>query len=181
MYSESSNEDSQNGPVNEADSDQLDGQNHPDEMGEEELMHSAKNAQSITDSDSQTRQQNNDQAIQHNSYSVDVVASKREEEKEILVSLGNFGIAYPKAKELIDKHGSRRVEEVIEHAKDQNCKNVAGYIIRALQEKWTLALKSAAENYAEGDGSAYITGKYAAFILQSSGYIRKSLGVLAAY
>jgi hypothetical protein len=41
---------------------------------------------------------------------------------------------------------------------------VAGYIIRALEENWTFAPNSAAENYAEGDGRAYITGKYAAFI-----------------
>ncbi len=165
MCSQSPNEDGQNRPANEADSAQLDGRNQSDEIGEEEPIHSAETAQSITDSDLQTKPQNNHQSIQHNSYSVAVVPSKREEEKEILVSLGSFGIAYPKAKEIIDKYGSRRVEEVIEHAKDQNCKNVAGYIIRALQEKWTLTPKSAAENYAEGDGSAYITGKYAAFIM----------------
>ncbi len=164
MCSESPNGDGQDRPSNEADSAQLDGQNQPDKIGDEEPIHSAESAQSITDSDSQTRQQNNHQFIQHNSYSVDVVASKKEE-KEILVSLGNFGIAYPKAKELIDKHGSRHVEDVIEHAKDQSYKNVAGYIIRALKENWTLAPKSAAENYSEGDVSAYITGKYAAFIL----------------
>jgi len=181
MGLETTHEDGEKRPTNEADLDLLNELNRPDENGEDEPFHSAQTAKSITDFDSQTNQHKNHQDIQHNSYSVDVVASKREEEKEILVSLGSFGIAYPKAKELIEKHGSRRVEEVIEHAKDQNCKNVAGYIIRALQEKWTLALKSAAENYAEGDGSAYINGKYAAFILQSSGYIRKSLGVLAAY
>jgi hypothetical protein len=164
MCSESPNEDSQDHPLNEADSDQLNGQNQPDEMGEDEPIHSAESTQSITDSDSHTKPQTDHQSIQHNRYSVDVVASKRKEEKEILVSLESFGIAYPKAKELIEKHGHKRVADVVQHTKDQNCKNSAGYIIRALGENWTFWTKSEKEDYAFGNGEAYITGKYTAFI-----------------
>ncbi len=161
---ETTNEDGDDCPVNEADLDQLNELNQPDEKGEDEPIHAAENAKSITDSDSQIKQHKYNQSIQHSSYSAAVVDSKREEEKEILVSLGNFGIGYPKAKELIEKHGTRRVVEVIKQVKDQNCKNVAGYIIRALQENWTFWSKPEKEDYAWGDGSAYITGKYAAFI-----------------
>ncbi len=158
------NEDVQNHPLEEAHSDQFNELNQLNEIDDDEPIYSAKTTQSITDSNLQTKQHNIHQSIQHNNYSAAVVGSKREEEKEILVSLGNSGVGYPKAKELIEKHGPERVAEVIEHAKDQTCRNVAGYIIRALQENWTFAPKSAAENYAEGDGRAYITGKYAAFI-----------------
>ncbi|MBA3868885.1 MAG: hypothetical protein H0X30_07015 [Anaerolineae bacterium] len=163
MWTETPNEDGQSSPSHEAHSDQLNGHNQPDVFGEEEPIYSAESAKSITDSDSQTKQHNDYQDTQHNSYSAAVVDTEREE-KEILVSLGNFGVGYPKAKELIKEHGPSRVEDVIKHAKDQNCKNVAGYVIRALQENWTFVPKSEAENYAEGDGMAYITGKYAAFI-----------------
>ncbi len=164
MCSQSPNEDGQNRPSDEANIDQLNGQSQPDEIVENELVHSAETAQSITDSDSQTRQQNNLQSIQHNSYSVDVVASRREEEKELLVSLGIFGIAYPKSKELIEKHGHKRVAEVVKYTKDQDRKNPAGYIIRALAENWAFWSKPANDDYACGNGEAYITGKYAAFI-----------------
>ncbi len=164
MCSESPNEHGQDRPSNEVNSDKLDGQNQPDEKGEEEPMHSAEIAQSITDSNLQSRQNNNHQSIQHNSYSVDAVASKREEEKEILVSLGSLGIAYPKAKELIEKHGHKRITEVVQHTKDQDRKNPAGYIIRALTENWTFWSKPIKDDYAYGNGEAYITGKYAAFI-----------------
>jgi hypothetical protein len=161
---QSPNEGGQNRQTNNADSDQLNEHNLPDEKGEDEPTYSAQSAKSITDSDSQIKQHKYNQSIQQSSYSAAVVDSKREEEKEILVSLGNFGIGYPKAKELIEKHSTRRVVEVIKQAKDQNCKNVAGYIIRALQENWTFWSKPEKEDYAWGDDSAYITGKYAAFI-----------------
>ena len=54
--------------------------------------------------------------------------------------------------------------EVFAHAEDQKCTNPAGYIIRALAENWTFWSKPENADYACGDGSAYITGKYAAFI-----------------
>ena len=149
---------------NEAASDQLDEPNQPDSFYEDEPIHSVEIAKSITDSDLQTKQHNNDQDIQHNSYSAAVVDTEKEEKKEILVSLGNFGVEYLKAKQLIEKHGHERVAEVIKHAKDQNCKNVAGYVIRALEEKWTFWSKPIKDDYAYGNGEAYITGKYAAFI-----------------
>jgi hypothetical protein len=164
MWTETPNEDSQSSPSHEAGTDQLDELDQPDSFGEEEPIHLAESAKSITDSDSQTKQHKYNQSIQHNSYSDVVVDSRREEEKEILVSLGNFGIGYPKAKQLIEKHGQGRVAEVIKHAKDQNCKNVAGYIIRALVENWTFCSKPIKDDYACGNGEAYITGKYAAFI-----------------
>ena len=142
--------------MNVADKDQLDELDQP--------IPSAESAKSITDFDLQTRQQFNYQDIQHNGYSAAVVDSEREEKKEILMSLGNFGVEYLRAKQLIEKHGHGRVAEVIKHAKDQNCKHVAGYAIRALEEKWTFWSKPEKEDYACGNGMAYITGKYAAFI-----------------
>ena len=164
MWTETPNEDSQYSPSQEADSDQLDEHNQPDSFGEDEPIYSAESAQSITDSDSQTKQQNNDQSIQHNRYSAVVVDTEREEKKEILQSLGKLGIGYLKANELIQEHGHKRVTEVVEHAKDQECTNPAGYIIRALRENWTFWSKPEKEDYACGNGQAYITGKYAAFI-----------------
>lgn len=165
MGSQSPSEDRQNRPMNTAKSDELNGGNQSNEIGEQEPIHSAETTQSITESDLHTKQQNNQQSRQHNSYSVDVVTSKREEEKEILVSLGNIGIGYSKAKELIEKHSFRRVEEVIEHAKRTECHNPAGYVIRALNENWSFYPTSENEHHSYDDGKRYITGKYAAFIM----------------
>ncbi len=164
MWTETPNEDGQSSPKSVADEDQLNELNQPDAFGEDEPIHSAQIAQSITDSDSQTKQHKNDQDIQHNRNSAVVVDIESEEKKEILQSLGKLGIGYLKAKELIAKHGSKRVTEVVEHAKDQECTNPAGYIIRALGEKWTFWSKSRKDDYPYDDGKRYITGKYAAFI-----------------
>ena len=90
--------------------------------------------------------------------------TESEEKKEILQSLGKLGIGYLKEKELIEKHGHKRVAEVAEHAQDQTCTNPAGYVIRALKENWTFWSKPENDDYACGDGKAYITGKYATFI-----------------
>ena len=90
--------------------------------------------------------------------------TESEEKKEIFQTLGELGIGYLKAKELIEKHGNKRVAEVVKHAKDQECTNPAGYVIRALKENWTFWSKPAKDDYAFGNGEAYITGKYAAFI-----------------
>jgi hypothetical protein len=92
------------------------------------------------------------------------VDTESEEKKEILQSLGKLRIGYLKAKELIQEHGQNRVAEVVKHARDQECKNPAGYVIRALKENWTFWSKPEKDDYACGDGRAYITGKYAAFI-----------------
>ncbi|MBA3870764.1 MAG: hypothetical protein H0X30_16615 [Anaerolineae bacterium] len=164
MWTETPNEDGQSSPMNVAGKDQLDEHNQPDSFDEDEPIHSVEIAKSITDSDLQTKQHINDQDIQHNSYSAAVVDTEREERKEILVSLGNFGVEYLKAKQLIEKHGYKRVAEVVEHTKDQDRKNPAGYIIRALGENWTFWSKPIKDDYACGNGEAYITGKYAAFI-----------------
>ncbi len=148
----------------EADEEQLDELDPPHPFGEDEPIHSAESAKSITDSDLQTRQHKYNQAIQHNSHSAAVVDTESEEKKEILQSLGKLGIGYLKAKELIEKHGHKRVAEVVQHTKDQHRKNPAGYIIRALAENWTFWSKSEKDNYPYDDGKRYITGKYAAFI-----------------
>jgi len=164
MWTETPNEDSQSSPSQQADSDQLNELNQTDSFGEDELIHSDENAKSITDSDSQTRQHKYNQDIQHNSYSAAVVDTESEEKKEIVQSLGKLGIGYLKAKELIEKHGHKRVAEVAEHAQEQQCTNPAGYVIRALKENWTFWSKPIKDDYACGNGMAYITGKYAAFI-----------------
>jgi len=164
MCPQSPDENSQIHQLHESDSDQFNERNDANSMGEDEPMNSAEIAQSITDSDSQTKRHKNDQSIQHKSYSVAVVDTEKEKKKEILQSLGNLGISYFKATQLIEKHGYKRVAEVFAHAKEQECTNPAGYIIRALVEDWTLWSKPEKEDYAYGDGRAYITGKYAAFI-----------------
>jgi hypothetical protein len=164
MWTETPNEEGQFSPLNGVDLDQLNEPNKTDAFGDNEPIHSVESAQSITDSDSQTKQHNDYQSIQHNSYSAAVVETEREEEKEILVSLGNFGVEYLKAKQLIDKHGYKRVAEVVQHTKNQDRKNPAGYIIQALSENWTFWSKPVKDDYACGNGEVYITGKYAAFI-----------------
>lgn len=93
-----------------------------------------------------------------------VVDTEREEKKEILQSLGKRGIGYLKAQRLIEKHGHKRVTEVVNHMNDQERKNPAGYVIRTLKENWTVGSKIEKEDYACSNGMAYITGKYADFI-----------------
>jgi hypothetical protein len=164
MWVDAPNEDDQSCPSDQEDSDQFNELNRPDAFGEDEPTHSAESAQSITDTDSQTRQQTNDQSIQHNRYSVAVVDTESEEKKEILQALGKLGISYFKAKELIEKHGYKRVDKVIKHSEDQKRTNPAGYVIRALEDNWSFYCTPEKEDYACGNGLAHITGKYAAFI-----------------
>ena len=73
MWVDKPNEEGQSRPSEEADLDQPDDLDQSNPVGEDEPIHSAESAQSITDSDSQARQYNNDQDIQHNSYSAAVV------------------------------------------------------------------------------------------------------------
>ena len=151
-------------PSNQEDSDQFNELNQPAAFGEDKPTHSAENAQSITDPNSQTKQHKNHQTIQHNSYSAVVVDIEKEKKEDILQALGKLGISYLKAKELIEKYGRKRITEVAEHAQDQKCTNPAGYVIRALKENWIFWSKPEKDDYACGDGRAYITGKYTAFI-----------------
>jgi hypothetical protein len=163
MGSQSTNEDGQSRPSNEADSDQLNQRKETDSFGDDEPIHSAESTQSITDSDSQTKQHKDDQVIQHNSYTA-VVDPEGEKIEAILQSLGKLGIGSFKAKQLIEKHGRTRIAEAIKHSKNQERTNPAGYVIRSLEENWTFATKPARDDYAEGNGLAYITGEYASFI-----------------
>ena len=162
MWTETPNEDCQSHLSNKADDDKLNELNQTNSFGEDEPIYSAESAQSITDSDSQTRQHKDYQAIQHNRNSVAVVDI--EKKKEILQALGKLGIGYFKATQLLKDYDCKQVEKVVEHAKNQNCTNPAGYIIRALKENWTFYSAREKEDYACGNGLAYITGKYAAFI-----------------
>ncbi|MEP6984388.1 MAG: hypothetical protein ABI970_02240, partial [Chloroflexota bacterium] len=155
--------DGQSSPSQQADSDQLDEPDQPDSLDEDEPIHSAESAQSITDSDLQTEQHKNHQAIQHNSYSVAVVDTEKEK-REIIQSLEKLGISYLKAKEFIEKYGRKRIAEVVEHAQEQKCINPAGYVIRALKENWTFCSRRAKDDYICDNGLKYITGKYAEFI-----------------
>jgi hypothetical protein len=164
MCSQSPREDGQNRPSDAADTDQLSGQNQPDERVEDEPIHSAEIAQSITDSDSQTKQQNNHQDIQHNKHAA-VVDTESEKKTEMLQSLGKLGISHFKATQLIEQYGCSQVNEIIEHAKNTECRNPAGYVIRALNEKWTFYATPEKDNYPYDDGKRYITGKYADFIM----------------
>jgi hypothetical protein len=105
MCSQSPNDD-QNCPVDRADSAQLVQRNHVDENDGDESISLAESAQSITDSDLQTKQHNNHQAIQHNINSA-VVDIEREEKKFILIELGKLGISSPIAVQLVEKHGQQ--------------------------------------------------------------------------
>jgi hypothetical protein len=158
MCSESPKEYGRNRPSGEANTDQLKGQSQPDEMVEDEPIHAAETAQPITDSNLQTRQQIKHQAIQHNNHAA-VVDTESEKKKEILQSLGKLGISYFKATELIEQYGCSQVKAVIKHAKNTECRNPAGYGIRALNEKWTFYSASKKEDYSYDDGNRYITGK----------------------
>ncbi len=162
MWTETPNEDSQSSSSQQADSDQPDEHHHPNSFDEDEPKNSAESAQSTTDSDLQTRQHKYNQDIQHNSYSAAVVDTEREEKKEIFQSLRKLGIGYLKTKELIEKHGHKRVAEVIQHTKDQDRKNPAGYTFRHSQKIGHSGQKRRKKIMPAG--MAYITGKYAAFI-----------------
>ena len=164
MWTETPNEDGQSSPSQQASSDQLDDLDQSNPFGENEPIYSAESAKSITDSDSQTRHQINDQSIQHNSYSTVVVDTESQKKKEILQALGKLGISYLRAAQLLEQYGYKKVNVVVEHAQDQKCINPAGYVIRALKENWTFWSKPEKDDYAYDDGKRYITGKYAAFI-----------------
>ena len=164
MWPEPPNQDGQSDPSQEADSDQFNGHNQPNSLGEYDPINSAKTAQSITDSPSQTQQQTPHQDKQHNKYSAVVVDTQKLNQEEVIQALGRLGISSTKANQLIQKYGSERVLEVVNHTGDQNRNNPAGYVIRALADNWTFYSTPEKEDYAWGDGSAYITGKYASFI-----------------
>jgi len=162
MCPELPNEDGENSPMDEAASNQPNQPNQPNENSENELMNSAETAQSITDSYSQTIQ-HKDNHYQQQDNNFAVVDTQNEKEK-MLLSLKEFGISALRASSLIQHYGDQRLADVIKHTKTQTCTNPAGYLIRALKENWIVGSKSKKVDYAFGDGSTYITGKYAAFI-----------------
>jgi hypothetical protein len=81
-----------------------------------------------------------------------------------LQSLEKLGVNPFSAKQLIEKHGEKRIVEVIEHTIIRKPANPAGYVIRALKDQWTLCSKPANVDYAYQNGQAYITGPFADFI-----------------
>ena len=85
-------------------------------------------------------------------------------QEEIIQALGRLGISSLKANQLFQKYGAERILEVVNHAEDQHRNNPAGYVIRALTDNWTFYSTPEKEDYGWGNGSAYITGKYASFI-----------------
>ncbi len=163
MCPELPNENGGNRPLDEADLDKPNQPNQTDELGDDEPMHSAEFAQSITDSDSQIRQHNNDQDKQQDNDFAAVVETQNKRE-EILHSLEEFGISALRASSLTKQYGNTYLAEVIKHPKTQKCTNPSGYLIGALKDNWILSSKSERADYACGNGMAYITGKYAAFI-----------------
>jgi hypothetical protein len=164
MGSETSNENSQFRPSHQADSDQLDERNQTHSLGEDEPMNMAENAQSITDSDLQLKQQDKPQTTQHNRFSVVVASSENHDKKKVLQSLEKLGVNAFNAKQLIATYVHKRIAEVVEHTLTQKLANPAGYVIRALKDQWTLCSKPANADYAYQNGQAYITGPFADFI-----------------
>jgi hypothetical protein len=92
------------------------------------------------------------------------VGSEKGGKEIILQSLGKLGINAFSAKQLIEKHGQKRVEEVVEHTLTRKPTHPAGYVIRALKDQWTLCSKPTHTDYAYQNGQAYITGPFADFI-----------------
>jgi hypothetical protein len=87
MDSETPNKNSQAHPSHQSASDQLNERNQTHSLGEDEPMNTAENAQSITDSNLQLKQQDNHQTPQHNRFSVAVVSSENHNKKKVLQSL----------------------------------------------------------------------------------------------
>jgi hypothetical protein len=164
MSSETPNENSQSHPSHQADSDQLNERNQTHSLGEDAPMNTAENAQSITDSHLQLRQQNNRQTTQHNHFSVAVVSDENHDKKKVLQSLEKLGVNAFSAKQLIEKHGEKRIAEVIEHTIARKSANPAGYVIQALKDQWILCSKPPHTDYAYQNGQDYITGPFADFI-----------------
>jgi len=127
MWPEPPNQDGQSDPSQAADSDQSNGHNQPYSLGENDPINSAKTAQSITDSPSQTQQHKPDS---------DVIDHVQGKEMQILGSMGEFGIGFARSMELLEAHGVDRIESVIQHAKTLKRHNLAGNVIRALTENW---------------------------------------------
>jgi hypothetical protein len=164
MGSETPNENSQSQPSHQVASDQLDKRNQTYSLSDDEPMNTAENAQSITDSNSQLKQQDNHQTTQHNRFSVAVVSSDNREKERVLQLLEKLGVNAFSAKQLIEKYGEKRITEVIEHTIARKPTNPAGYVIRALRDQWLLCSKPANADYAYQNGQAYITGPFADFI-----------------
>jgi hypothetical protein len=164
MGSETPNENGQFHPSHQVASDQLDEHNQTHLLGEDEPMNLAENAQSITDPNLQLKQQDNHQTTQHITHSVAIVSTENHDKERVLQSLEKLGINAFKAKSLIEKHGHKRIAEVVEHTLTQKRTNPAGYVIRALKEQWILCSKPANTDYAFQNGQAYITGPFADFI-----------------
>ena len=101
-------------PSYQAASDKLNEHNQPYSLGEDEPMNMAENAQSITDSNLQLKQQDSHQTAQHNCFSV-VASSENHDKNKVLQSLEKPGVNTFKAKQLIETYGHKRVKEVIEH------------------------------------------------------------------
>jgi hypothetical protein len=164
MGSETPYENEESHPSHKVVSNQFNQHNQTHSWSEDELIHLGENTKSITDSDSQLNQQINDQTTQHTNYSVAVVESKKGEKENSLQSLEKLGINAFKAKQLIEKHGYKRVTEVVEHTIAQKPANPAGYVIRALKDKWVLWSKPDRLDYDPTNGQSYITGPLADFI-----------------
>jgi hypothetical protein len=99
-------------------------------------MNWAAIAQSITDSDLQIQRHREHQTIHNNIYSAVVVEIDGKEKEELSLRLEKLGISLFKAKQLVAKYGHKRVNDVLEHTRNQNCANPAGYAIRALEQNW---------------------------------------------
>jgi hypothetical protein len=164
MSSETPNANSQIHPSQQVASDQYNEHNPANLLGEHEPINPAENAQSITDSNSQLKQHNNIQTTQHTAHSVVIVSSDNHDKERVLQSLEKLGINTFKAQHLIEKHGHKRVADVVEHTMARNPTNSAGYVIRALKDQWILCSKPANTDYAYQNGQTYITGPFADFI-----------------
>ena len=85
------------------------------------------------------------------------------EGNELFRELEKLGISPSMAKQLVAKHGHKRVKDIIQQTKTQKYANPAGYAIRALEQNWMVWSKSDMSG-GSCDGLAYISGPFADFI-----------------
>jgi hypothetical protein len=129
----------------------------PNRLVQENPMHSAKSAQSITSIPTL----NSTKHYQHQPPQPTVVVVD-EIPDQLAKRLVSIGLNAPRVQELCRQYGEQRLREVCDQMEGQRLTNPAGYLIRALRENWQW--KGSAPVFDGFDGQAYVTGPYAAFM-----------------
>ena len=134
--------------------------------GENNPTQTAETTQSITGID---QQENNSQSDDdtNNSQHDHVVAVPNlccDLDTALLDRLQALGISPAKSLSFQQDHGIQRIREVLTYAESASLRNPAGFVIRALEENWSIRSRSQPASNNHLADNRYITGKYAAFI-----------------